>query len=77
MSNQISTPVLGTKENPILIANQKIEELKDGKYYHFICSSCRKEVIKGFNKSRHKTIENFLLCQKCSCGKNKKLYSRR
>ena len=71
MSNQISTPVLGTKENPILIANQKIEELKDGKRYHFFSSSCGKEVIKGFNKSIYKTIEDFLLCKRCSCRKTR------
>lgn len=71
MSSQISIPKLGSKENPILIANQRIEELKDGKRYHFFCSSCGKEVIKGFNKSKYKTIEDFLLCKRCSCKKTR------
>ena len=63
MSNQISMPILGTKENPILLSEiTDISTLKDGTYIKFNCKDCEKEVIKQFKKG----FKYYNLCRHCS-----------
>ena len=61
MSNQISTPVIGTKENPLFVTSE--EEIKSniGKRIKFICVSCGKESTREQRKETH----TLLLCKQC------------
>lgn len=63
MSNQISMPTLGTKENPILLSEiTDISSLKDRVYIKFNCKYCGKEVIKQYKMD----FKYYYLCRSCS-----------
>ena len=66
MSNQISTPVIGTKENPLFVTSE--EELKQAQKnkiwkIKYFCTSCNREVI------RNSWSSDVLLCKPCKSSK--------
>lgn len=66
MSNQISMPITGTKENPLFIKSE--EELKQAqknkiRKIKYFCNSCGREVI------RNSWSSDILLCKPCKSSK--------